>query len=86
MTVFAVRWANRENNTVYSRATYDSADPLANETANQLGYEPVDETVFKSVTVLFEPEPTPEVDPVTQVYNELDAAYTAGYQEGVDNV
>ena len=31
-------------------------------------------------------EPAPEVDPVMQVYNELDAAYSAGYQEGVDNV
>lgn len=31
-----------------------------------------------------EPAPEPEVpvDPVTQVYNELDAAYTAGYNEG----
>lgn len=28
------------------------------------------------------PEPEPEVDPVTQVYNELDAAY----QEGVNSV
>lgn len=32
------------------------------------------------------PEPETEADPVMQVYNELDAAYSAGYQEGVNNV
>lgn len=31
-----------------------------------------------------EPKPEPEVDPVTQVYNELDAAYQTGYQKGVN--
>ena len=33
-----------------------------------------------------EPEPEPEPTPEASVWDELDAAYTAGYQEGVNNV
>ena len=32
------------------------------------------------------PEPEPEPTPEPSVWDELDAAYAAGYQEGVDNV
>lgn len=33
-----------------------------------------------------DPEPIPEPEEETSVWDELDAAYTAGYQEGVDSV
>lgn len=33
-----------------------------------------------------DPEPVPEPEEETSVWDELDAAYTAGYQEGVDSV
>lgn len=36
--------------------------------------------------VIPEPEPIPEPETELSVWDELDAAYTAGYQEGVDNV
>lgn len=36
--------------------------------------------------VMPEPEPIPEPEEEPSVWDELDAAYTAGYQEGVDSV
>lgn len=33
-----------------------------------------------------EPDPEPEPEPELSVWDELDAAYSAGYQEGVNNV
>lgn len=68
----------------YGSAFAEQCIEAPNEVNQHWTYDP--ETGTWAEPAPYEPEPETEPETEASVWDELDAAYQAGYQEGVDNV